>query len=86
MQVFLKGKQVIDLARFRGKVMQEAVSGIESEMIAVLGMKEELLQDLCHQASSLGVVSISNYNCPGQLVVAGEKESCGKCQRISFRK
>ena len=65
-------KQVIDLARFRGKVMQEAVSGIESEMIAVLGMKEELLQDLCHQASSLGIVSISNYNCPGQLVVAGD--------------
>ena len=45
-----KRQQVIDLARFRGKVMQEAVSGIESEMIAVLGMKEELLQDLCHQA------------------------------------
>ena len=41
-----KRQQVIDLARFRGKVMQEAVSGIESEMIAVLGMKEELLQDL----------------------------------------
>ena len=79
-------KQVIDLARFRGKVMQEAVSGIESEMIAVLGMKEELLQDLCHQASSLGVVSISNYNCPGQLVVAGEKKAVEKCQRISFRK
>ena len=50
-----KRQQVIDLARFRGKVMQEAVSEIESEMIAVLGMKEELLQDLCHQASSLGV-------------------------------
>ena len=62
-------KQVIDLARFRGKVMQEAVSGIESEMIAVLGMKEELLQDLCHQASSLGIVSISNYNCPGHLLL-----------------
>ena len=70
-----KRQQVIDLARFRGKVMQEAVSEIESEMIAVLGMKEELLQDLCHQASSLGVVSISNYNCPGQLVVAGEKKA-----------
>ena len=40
-----KRQQVIDLARFRGKVMQEAVSEIESEMIAVLGMKEELLQD-----------------------------------------
>ena len=46
-----KRQQVIDLARFRGKVMQEAVSEIESEMIAVLGMKEELLQDLLKEAS-----------------------------------
>ena len=79
-----KRQQVIDLARFRGKVMQEAVSGIESEMIAVLGMKEELLQDLCHQASSLGVVSISNYNCPGQLVVAGEKKAVEKVKELAL--
>lgn len=77
-------QQVIDLARFRGKVMQEAVSGIESEMIAVLGMKEELLQDLCHQASSLGVVSISNYNCPGQLVVAGEKKAVENVKELAL--
>ena len=77
-------KQVIDLARFRGKVMQEAVSGIESEMIAVLGMKEELLQDLCHQASSLGIVSISNYNCPGQLVVAGEKKAVENVKELAL--
>ena len=68
-------KQVIDLARFRG---------IESEMIAVLGMKEELLQDLCHQASSLGIVSISNYNCPGQLVVAGEKKAVEKVKELAL--
>ena len=71
-------QQVIDLARFRGKVMQEAVSGIESEMIAVLGMKEELLQDL------LGVVSISNYNCPGQLVVAGEKKAVENVKELAL--
>ena len=75
---------MVDLARFRGKVMQEAVSEIESEMIAVLGMKEELLQDLCHQASSLGVVSISNYNCPGQLVVAGEKKAVEKVKELAL--
>ena len=57
---------------------------IESEMIAVLGMKEELLQDLCHQASSLGVVSISNYNCPGQLVVAGEKKAVENVKELAL--
>ena len=53
-------------------------------MIAVLGMKEELLQDLCHQASSLGIVSISNYNCPGQLVVAGEKKAVEKVKELAL--
>ena len=77
-------QQVIDLARFRGKVMQEAVKNIESEMIAVLGMEEKLLQDLCHQASLLGVVSISNYNCPGQLVVAGEKQAVEKVKELAL--
>ena len=54
------------------------------EMIAVLGMKEELLQDLCHQASSLGIVSISNYNCPGQLVVAGEKKAVENVKELAL--
>ena len=47
-------------------------------------MKEDLLQDLCHQASSLGVVSISNYNCPGQLVVAGEKKAVEKVKELAL--
>lgn len=77
-------QQVIDLARFRGKVMQEAVEGIESEMIAVLGMKEDILKELCQEASSLGIVSISNYNCPGQLVVAGEKQAVEKVKELAL--
>lgn len=79
-----KQQQVIDLARFRGKVMQEAVEELESEMIAVLGMEENLLKKLCQEASSLGVVSISNYNCPGQLVVAGEKAAVEKVKELAL--
>ena len=48
------------------------------------GTPEELLQDLCHQASLLGVVSISNYNCPGQLVVAGEKKAVEKVKELAL--
>lgn len=77
-------QQVIDLARFRGKVMQEAVEGLESEMIAVLGMEEKILKELCQEASSLGIVSISNYNCPGQLVVAGEKRAVEKVKELAL--
>ena len=79
-------RQVIELARFRGKVMNEAVQGIDSEMIAVIKMERDILEDLCKQASSLGIVSISNYNCPGQLVVAGEKEAVEKVKELALEK
>jgi malonyl CoA-acyl carrier protein transacylase len=65
----------IELVRFRGQVMQEAVKGIDSSMQAVLGLDRETLQQACIEASKLGVVEIANYNCPGQLVIAGEKKA-----------
>lgn len=63
----------IRLAAFRGKAMTEAAAGIDSAMMAVLSLDREKLQEACDKASSLGVVQIANYNCPGQLVIAGEK-------------
>ena len=42
-------------------------------MTAVLSLERDKLQVACDQASELGVVQICNYNCPGQLVISGEK-------------
>ncbi|MCI8525221.1 MAG: ACP S-malonyltransferase [Oscillospiraceae bacterium] len=63
----------IRLAAFRGRAMTEAAAGIDSAMLAVLGLDRGKLQEACDKASDLGVVSIANYNCPGQLVIAGER-------------
>jgi [acyl-carrier-protein] S-malonyltransferase len=63
----------IRLAAFRGKAMTEAAAGIDSAMMAILSLDREKLQEACDKASLLGVVQIANYNCPGQLVIAGEK-------------
>ena len=63
----------IRLAAFRGQAMTEAARGMESAMVAVLSLGREALQEACDRASGLGVVQIANYNCPGQLVIAGEK-------------
>ena len=63
----------IRLAAFRGRAMTEAAAGIDSAMVAVLSLDREKLQEACDRASALGVVQIANYNCPGQLVIAGEK-------------
>lgn len=62
----------LGLVRFRGQAMEEAVRGMDSKMVAVLGLEREPLQEACDEARSLGVVEIANYNCPGQLVIGGE--------------
>ena len=65
-------KTAVELVAFRGKAMEQAAAGLECAMIAVLKLDRVQLQEACDAASSLGVVSIANYNCPGQLVIGGE--------------
>ena len=68
-------KTAIELTAFRGKAMAEAAEGIECGMTAVLGLDREALQACCDKAGAEtgGVVEISNYNCPGQMAIGGEK-------------
>lgn len=66
---------VISLAAFRGQAMTEAADGIEAAMMAVLGLDKTVLKECCLEASAEGVVEIANENCPGQLVIAGEKQA-----------
>ena len=63
----------VAVTAFRGRAMTEAAAGIDSAMVAVLALDRETLQQACDRAAPLGVVSIANYNCPGQLVIAGER-------------
>ena len=62
----------IELVAFRGEAMEKASAGIDCAMMAVLGIARGPLLEACREARSLGVVEISNYNCPGQLVLGGE--------------
>jgi [acyl-carrier-protein] S-malonyltransferase len=64
----------IDLVRFRGRVMQEAVPAGHGAMAALLGLEDAEVEAACAEASSGGgVVEAVNYNSPGQVVIAGEK-------------
>lgn len=66
-------KQAVELAAFRGKAMADAAKGIECGMTAVMNLDRDALAKCCEEASVLGCVQICNYNCPGQLVIGGEK-------------
>jgi [acyl-carrier-protein] S-malonyltransferase len=61
---------VLKLARERGRLMQEAGTLCPGSMAAVLGVDEVELNKICAEA---GVV-IGNVNCPGQLVISGDKD------------
>ena len=76
-------KQAIELAAYRGKAMADAAKGIDCGMTAVLGLARGMLADCCKQAEPLGCVQICNYNCPGQLVIGGEKAAVDKAAELA---
>ena len=60
------------LVRKRGLFMQEAVP-TGGAMSAVLGLDADTITEVCSETE--GVVSVANYNCPGQIVITGEAEA-----------
>ena len=77
-------KTAVELVAFRGKAMAKASEGLECGMTAVLKLDREALQRCCDEAASLGVVQICNYNCPGQLVIGGEKAAVDKAAELAL--
>ena len=79
----MDAQTAIRTVAFRGRAMEQAARGHESAMMAVLGLGEEKLQSACAEASDLGVVQIANFNCPGQLVIGGEKAAVEKAAELA---
>ena len=63
-------KDAFTVIRKRGIYMQNAVP-IGGAMSAVLGLGADIIEKICEDTE--GIVSIANYNCPGQIVITGEK-------------
>jgi [acyl-carrier-protein] S-malonyltransferase len=62
----------VKITETRGNIMQQAVPEGVGLMAAILGLESAALDALCRDVSA-GYVAVANYNCPGQLVVSGEK-------------
>jgi [acyl-carrier-protein] S-malonyltransferase len=67
-------KDAVCLTEKRGTFMQEAVPEGKGLMAAILGLERQKMADICLKVDS-GYVSPANYNCPGQIVIAGEKQA-----------
>lgn len=72
-------EDAITTVRKRGILMQNAVPGGKGSMAAVLGLTGETIENAI---AGIEGVSIANYNCPGQIVITGWKESVEKASEV----
>ncbi|NAZ44703.1 ACP S-malonyltransferase [Vibrio toranzoniae] len=68
-------KEAIKLVELRGQLMQEAVPAGVGAMYAIIGLDDEAIAKACEDAAQDEVVSPVNFNSPGQVVIAGNKEA-----------
>lgn len=80
----LEFEDALKLVYKRAMAMQHACELEESTMAAVLGLEDQVVEEICENIK--GVVVAANYNCPGQLVISGEQLAVEKaCEELKER-
>lgn len=83
----MDAQSAIDIVRQRGILMANALPAGTTGMSAVLGLSAEKIEEVCKEIQSKGLVlEIANYNCPGQIVVTGQKEALEKAEALLMEK
>ena len=71
-------KDAVKLVKLRGEFMQAAVPAGVGAMAAVIGLADDVVIKACAEAAGSQVCSAVNFNSPGQVVIAGNKEAVDK--------
>ena len=73
-------KDAVPLVRFRAEAMQTAVPVGTGGMAAILGLDDDIVKQVCDQASQASgqIVEAVNFNAPGQVVIAGSSDAVTK--------
>lgn len=79
----LQFEDALKLVKKRGRYMQEEVPEGKGSMAAMIGMDREKVISIVKQASDFGTIDAVNFNCPGQIVVAGEIDAIKKAIEIA---
>lgn len=72
----LKFRDAVSLVHKRGQFMQEAVPVGEGSMAAIIGLDDKVIVDICAEIPE--TVQAVNFNCPGQIVIAGTVKGVDK--------
>lgn len=76
-------EELLGLLGFRGAIMADAFA-LPSRMVAVFGLVDEVVEAAVVEASAQTgkIVSCTNYNCPGQVVIGGEEEAVAEAEAL----
>lgn len=75
-------EDALRLVKRRGELMQSASQAVPSGMVTALGVEPGQVESICAEARSAGVIGPANFNCPGQIVISGEKAACELAARL----
>jgi [acyl-carrier-protein] S-malonyltransferase len=78
----LRFTDAIRLVRERGRLMQKAGEIRPGGMIAVIGLDEPALREVCRESGA----EIANYNCPGQIALSGSKDALTRALELAKAK
>ncbi len=79
-------RDAVWLVQKRGRYMAEAVPPGSGLVAAILGLTGHAVREICREASPAGVVAAANFNCPGQVVIAGEKAAVERAIELAKAK
>ena len=73
----------VRLVTRRGALMQSAATAVPSGMVSILGLDEDRARELCQAAAEGEVIQCANFNCPGQIVLSGQRGACDRAARLA---
>jgi [acyl-carrier-protein] S-malonyltransferase len=75
---------ILKIIDMRAKLMQESSKNYPGSMAAILGLSDDVVEDICKQVSNLDEFVVpANYNSDGQLVISGSKETVTKAAELA---
>ena len=71
------------LVKKRGEAMQAAADATNGAMVSIIGLDEEKVRQLCEKAAQGQILCGVNYNCPGQIVISGQRQACQRAEQLA---
>jgi [acyl-carrier-protein] S-malonyltransferase len=73
------------LVHKRGQAMQAAADANEGAMLSIIGLDDETVRWVCEEAGEGDLLEPVNFNCPGQVVISGDKGACRRAKELALR-